>query len=121
MRPQTKNWDRASHQKCNIQEDQIQWFKENLLLKNLNNDLPLINIGSGKEITIKNLANLIRDIVGFNGDLIFDTSQPDGTPKKLICNRTLTRLGWAPKINLQDGLERTYQCFLDEQTTERLN
>jgi GDP-L-fucose synthase len=71
----------------------------------------LINIGSGKDITIKELANLIIDIIGFSGFLNFDSSKPDGTPKKLLDVSKIKSLGWSPEICLEDGLKTTY---LDE-------
>jgi GDP-L-fucose synthase len=71
----------------------------------------LINVGSGSEITIKNFANLMRDVVGFNGGLRFDVSMPDGTPRKLLDTTKFFNLGWRPKITLQKGLESTYKWF----------
>ena len=68
----------------------------------------LINIGSGKDITIKELANLIIDIIGFSGFLNFDSSKPDGTPKKLLDVSKIKSLGWSPEICLEDGLRTTY-------------
>ena len=73
---------------------------------------PLINVGSGSEITIRELALLIADIVGFRGKLIFDPSKPDGTPSKLMDTRRLSTLGWKPAISLPDGLAATYREYL---------
>ncbi len=74
---------------------------------------PLINIGWGRDIRIADLAELIRDIVGFQGRLVYDADKPDGTPKKLLDTRRLTALGWQPAIDLRTGLETTYQWFLE--------
>ncbi|MFH2046435.1 MAG: GDP-L-fucose synthase [Pseudomonadota bacterium] len=83
--------------------------KFDLLLRT--NKVPLINIGSGKEITIKDLSILIKEIVGFKGDVIFDSSKPDGTPRKLLEVSRLRALGWAPKISLYEGIQNTYDLY----------
>ncbi|MGH1398942.1 MAG: GDP-L-fucose synthase family protein [Alphaproteobacteria bacterium] len=70
-----------------------------------------INIGSGKEITIRTLAETLCDIIGFSGALNFDTSKPDGTPRKIMDNTKIQSAGWKPNINLRDGLTQTYQWF----------
>ena len=80
----------------------------------LERNVRLVNIGSGKEISIKDLAYLIKAIVGYSGEIEFDTSQPDGTLRKLMCNKAITDLGWRPKIQLKNGLQDTYGCFLKE-------
>jgi GDP-L-fucose synthase len=68
-----------------------------------------VNIGSGKEITIKDLALLIGEIVGFTGGITFDASKPDGTPRKLMDSSRLKKLGWGAKIDLRRGLAATYR------------
>ena len=73
---------------------------------------PIVNIGWGKEISIKELALLIKDIVGFRGDITFDTTKPDGMPRKLLDVSKLTNLGWKPKISLKDGIRQTYEWCL---------
>ena len=73
-----------------------------------------INVGSGKALTIKELANLIKDVVGFNGKITFDISKPDGTLKKQLHSENLKQLGWYPSIELYEGLQQTYQCYLSE-------
>lgn len=75
-------------------------------------DVPLINIGWGKDITIRELAELIRNIVGFKGELRFDIEKPDGTPRKLLDVSKLAGLGWHAKISLEDGIRDTYQWCL---------
>ena len=74
---------------------------------------PLINIGSGEELTIRELATLICKIVGFSGKLTFDKSKPDGTPRKLLDSSRLRDLGWKPKVSLAKGLALAYQDYLD--------
>ena len=71
------------------------------------------NIGSGIEITIKDLAYTIKDIVGFKGEVVFDTKKPNGTPRKLIDSSKIKKIGWKPKIQLIDGIKDTYIWFLE--------
>jgi GDP-L-fucose synthase len=71
-----------------------------------------INVGSGQEITIRELAETIREVVGYQGDLIYDTSKPDGTPRKLLDVSRLKEMGWAPKVGLRRGIELAYENFL---------
>ena len=71
-----------------------------------------INIGSGKEISIKEVSLLIKDIVGYDGNIIFNTSMPDGTKKKLLDTKKILDLGWKPNISLNEGLKKTYSWFL---------
>ena len=78
------------------------------------NKLPdyLYNVGSGKDISIKNLASTIKNIIRYEGKILWDKSKPDGTPKKLMDSSKLISLGWMPKINLHDGVVSTYDWFL---------
>lgn len=71
-----------------------------------------INVGTGYEMTIKELAETIAKIVGYKGKLEYDSSKPDGTPRKLMDSSRLTSLGWQPKIELKEGLKRAYSDFL---------
>ena len=73
-----------------------------------------LNVGSGEEMTIADLAKLVAEMVGYEGKLVFDASQPDGTPRKLLDISRLTALGWHPRTSLRDGLTRTYSAFLAE-------
>ena len=68
-----------------------------------------VNIGSGEEISIKDLAFLVKDIVGFEGEIRFDTTKPDGTPRKLMDVSKLTSLGWKYTIKLEDGIKSVYK------------
>ncbi|MFL0798265.1 MAG: GDP-L-fucose synthase [Cellvibrionaceae bacterium] len=72
-----------------------------------------INIGYGEDITIGDLADVIKDVVGFSGKLDFDTSKPDGTPKKLLSIEKAKSLGWKPKIDLESGLKSAYEWYID--------
>ena len=71
-----------------------------------------INIGSGIELSIKELAINIAEVIGYKGKLSFDTSKPDGTPRKLLDSSILRSLGWSAKVGLKDGLEKTYEDFI---------
>lgn len=74
-----------------------------------------INVGTGKDCTIRELANTIARAVGYRGDILWDTSKPDGTPRKLLDVGLLKRLGWQYSVELDEGIERTYQWFLQNQ------
>lgn len=78
-----------------------------------------INIGCGEDLTIAELAQLIAQVVGYQGRLTFDSSQPEGTPRKLLAVDRLTQAGWQPKTNLLAGLQHTYQWFLQHQQSVR--
>ena len=72
-----------------------------------------INVGVGKDVTIKELVAIICDVVGFKGELEFDTSRPDGTPQKMLDIARLRSIGWTPNFELRDGLATTYAWFLE--------
>lgn len=74
-----------------------------------------VNVGSGVEVTIKELAEGIKEAVGFKGDVVFDPSKPDGTPRKLLDSSKLTAMGWEAKTGLREGLKLAYQDFLRRQ------
>lgn len=76
-------------------------------------DVPHINIGSGHEITIKQLAEMVKEVVGFQGELKWDPSKPDGTPRKLMDSSKLASLGWEPKIPFKQGLTETYKWYVE--------
>jgi GDP-L-fucose synthase len=76
------------------------------------NESELVNIGTGEDVTIKNLADLVKQIIGFQGEIVWDTSKPDGTPRKLMDVSKLHGLGWHHKIALEDGIKLAYQDFL---------
>ncbi|MBQ7569317.1 MAG: NAD-dependent epimerase/dehydratase family protein, partial [Synergistaceae bacterium] len=83
------------------------------LMQNYNED-KIVNIGTGEDLEIRELANIIKDITGFDGKIIWDDSKPDGTPRKLLDVSLLHSLGWRHKINLHDGIKSAYNAFLDE-------
>ena len=73
----------------------------------------LLNVGSNEEVTIKQLAEIIKDNVQYEGSLTFDTDKPDGNPRKLLDSTKIFELGWKPKIKLEEGIEKTYKWFLE--------
>jgi GDP-L-fucose synthase len=77
-----------------------------------------INIGSGQEISIGNLASLVSEIVGFRGDIKFNTNRPNGTQRKLLDSSRISKLGWNPQVSLKDGIASTYDWFLAHHTKE---
>tara|TARA_Y100000588_G_C14272738_1_gene933033 strand:+ start:4240 stop:5214 length:975 start_codon:yes stop_codon:yes gene_type:complete len=82
-------------------------------IKSIDPMISHINIGTGKDISIKDLARIIKETVGFKGDIVFDPSYPDGVMRKLLDVSKLNNLGWHPKIKLEEGVSKTYQWFLN--------
>jgi GDP-L-fucose synthase len=83
-----------------------------LLLKRYSGDAP-VNVGSGTDISILDLARLACRIVGFTGDIVLDPEKPDGTPRKLLNGEKLTAMGWSPRIGLEEGIAATYRWYCD--------
>ena len=77
-------------------------------------DENIVNVGCGEDISIGDLAALISEVVGFSGEIVYDTSKPDGTPRKLLDVSRLNSLGWQPSISLKNGVSDTYRWFLDQ-------
>ena len=71
----------------------------------------IINVGTGKDTTIKELATTIADVVGFKGEIVWDTSKPNGTPRKVLNVDKIKSLGWKPKVGLREGIEKTYELY----------
>ena len=78
-----------------------------------------INVGTGKDVTIKDIAEIIKQVVGYKGKLIFDTTKPDGAPKKLINVTRLKNMGWKYSVDLESGLKETYKWYLELRKNER--
>jgi len=78
----------------------------------------VFNVGTGKDATIREIAEITRDVVGYSGELEFDPAKPDGTPKKLLDCSKLTTLGWQASHDLRSGIQQTYQWYLDNQAVE---
>lgn len=79
-----------------------------------------INVGAGSDISIRELADVVADAVGFKGAIKFDPSNPDGTPRKLMDSARITKMGWSPQIALRDGIRSTYEWFLQNHQSARL-
>jgi GDP-L-fucose synthase len=75
---------------------------------------PLVNVGWGRDVTIRELAEIIMDVIGYCGEVVFDSSKPDGTPRKMLDIARLTSLGWKPTTKLRNGIAAAYECFLKE-------
>ena len=88
------------------------------LLENYDDPAP-INVGTGEDVTIKELAETIESVVGYSGAISWDTSRPDGTPRKLLDVSRITSLGWAPRIGLRAGIESTYAWYLEHRDSVR--
>ncbi len=86
-------------------------LEKDVLEKQTETNLSHINVGSGKDYSIKDLGSKISDITGFKGNIRFDSSKPDGTPRKLLDISKLKKLGWSPSISLDDGLLKTYEWY----------
>jgi len=80
------------------------------LMDNFDEEL-FINIGSGSEVTIRDLASLVKEIVGYQGEIIWDKSKPDGTPRKFMDSSRLFALGWRPKVDMKTGIKLAYEDF----------
>lgn len=83
-------------------------------------DERIVNVGWGKDVTIRELAELVMSVTSYRGDLVFDSSKPDGTPRKLLDVSRLNSLGWRPRIPLREGIERTYAWFQEHAQDARL-
>src|SRR3546814_1992520 len=81
---------------------------------------PLVNIGYGSDVTIRELAEMIATVIGYEERLAFDPSKPDGTPRKLMDSGKIAALGWTPKVTLETGLRRAYEDFRSEEHTSEL-
>ncbi|GAB6181522.1 GDP-L-fucose synthase [Desulfotomaculum defluvii] len=77
-------------------------------------DNEIINIGTGKELSIRELAQMVKEVVNYQGEIVFDTSMPDGTPRKLLEVFKINRLGWQSKISLKEGIKQTYQWYISQ-------
>ena len=88
------------------------------LLEHYDSD-EIINVGSGQEVSIRELAETISDVVGYEGELVFDSTKPDGTPRKLLDNSRIEALGWAPEVSLREGLSRAYEWFVEHEDSFR--
>lgn len=111
--PYVKNFGDGS---CTREFLHVDDLSDAMLFLMLNyNDASIINIGTGNEISIKDVCSIIKNIVGYNGDIVWDTTYPNGTPRRFLDISKITKLGWKPKINLIDGLNSTIEWYLNNQ------
>jgi GDP-L-fucose synthase len=75
-----------------------------------------VNVGCGEDLSIADLAGIVKRVVGYEGDMVFDTSKPNGTPRKLMDVSRLFATGWRPKVGLEEGIALAYQDFLQHRT-----
>ena len=94
----------------NIEKIIKEKHKFSYLMKNYN-DSEIVNIGTGEDISIKELANLIKSITNYSGEIVFDETKPDGTPRKLLDVTKLHSLGWKHKLSLEEGIRRTLHWY----------
>lgn len=108
--PHVVVWGTGTPRREFIYEDDL--IDASLFILDHYHDTPdLINVGYGSDLSIQELAELIKDIVGFQGDIVFDPSKPDGALKKVVDNSKLRKLGWKANVSLREGIERTYQWY----------
>jgi GDP-L-fucose synthase len=79
----------------------------------------LLNVGTNSEVSILELGNLIKKTIGYEGDITFDNTKPDGNPRKLLNSELIYSIGWKPSVNLEDGLKMTYKWYLENLDTTR--
>ena len=90
------------------------------MLLEAENPPDLVNLGSGEELSIGELAEIVAETVGFKGRIAHDTSKPDGTPRKLCDTSYLRSTGWKPKYGIRSGVKNAYECFLKELAENRI-
>jgi GDP-L-fucose synthase len=108
-KPSVEIWGTGSPKREFLHADDLAAACYHLMLTY--NEPSLVNIGTGEDVSIKDLALLIKDIVGYEGELTWNTSKPDGTPRKLMDVSKLKAAGWQYSIGLREGIERTYKEF----------
>ncbi len=112
-------WGSGSPLREFLYVDDLSNFINFIIDKEIENDL--INVGSGQEISIKNLALLIKDLMGFQGDVVFDSSKPDGNPRKLLDSSLMNELGWNDFTDLRNGLTSTIKWYKSNPESSRIN
>ena len=91
-----------------------------LFYQNRNPQCSHVNVGSGQELSISELAELVSQVVGFQGKIVFDTSKPDGTPQKRLDSSLVHQLGWKPKVGLEEGIRLAYEHFKKTSLNKKL-
>lgn len=109
--PQVEVWGTGKPRREFLHVDDM--ADASVYLMNNYDGFDFINVGVGEDVSIKELAEIVKEIVGFEGELTFNTNKPDGTPRKLLDVSKLSESGWSPAIDLKEGIERTYKWFLE--------
>ena len=91
-----------------------------IFLMNNYHDSEIINVGYGEDLLIKDLALLIRDVVGLEAEVVFDSSKPDGALRKLLDTTKIKKMGWTPKVSLEEGVRRTYDWYKEQVATKKV-
>lgn len=91
-----------------------------VFLLGLDDPPDFVNVGYGSDVSIRELTELVASIVGYQGEIVWDASKPDGMPRKLLDSSRVSQLGWKPRIELREGIAHAYQCFLEEEASGRL-
>ena len=117
-RPEVVAWGTGSPKREFLHVDDL--AEACAFLLNLPNPPDLINIGTGTDVTIKELTELVAEVTGFKGRIVWDSTKPDGTPRKLMDVSRLSALGWKARIGLREGIAKTYASFRAEQAAGRL-
>ncbi len=110
-RPEVVIWGTGSPRREFLHVDDLASAAVYLMLNY--NEPEIVNVGTGTDVTIADLAGLVQKIVGFSGNLVFDDTKPDGTPRKLLDVSRLTALGWRAQVGLEEGVRSTYSWFLE--------
>jgi GDP-L-fucose synthase len=110
-RPEVVLWGTGSPRRELLHVDDL--AEAALLLMREYDSPEIINVGTGEDLTIREIAGVVSDVVGYEGALVYDSSKPDGTPRKLLDVSRLKALGWSPRIGLRDGIAETYRWFVE--------
>ena len=82
-------------------------------------DPSIVNIGTGDDVSIEEFAEMVKDVVGYTGEILWDASKPDGTPRKWLDVSKLNKLGWGARITLHDGLQQTYAWYVENRNFQK--
>ena len=113
--PSVVVWGTGSPKREFLYVDDMAHACVHVMNSDLDDQAPLINIGTGKDLTIRELSETIQEVTGYRGALVFDTDKPDGTPQKLLDVSRLSNLGWEAPTSLRDGIKKTYEWYVEEE------